>query len=166
MPPELTLNVAAQVSLSGFTSGEMVVPVLREHDTAGIIGELSRVLHVRGCVGDVLPLYHSALNRELLSSSAVESGLAFPHARLSEVKQLQFALGRTSAPVSWCGKHSWPVRLVFLLAVPATDAAGYLHLLASLARLGQQPDAVNDLLRADTAEGMMAVLRRFKVRGL
>jgi len=40
------------------------------------------------------------------------------------------------------------VQLVFLLAVPATDAADYLHLLASLARLGQEPERLAQLRNA------------------
>ena len=34
------------------------------------------------------------LNQELMANSALASGLAFPHARLSGVKRLQFAFGR------------------------------------------------------------------------
>jgi PTS system fructose-specific IIC component len=166
MPSDLTLNVVVPVSLADFTFRDLIVPDLRECDAAGIIGELSQVLQRRGGVTDVLPLYHAALNRELLSNSALECGIAFPHARLSGVKQLQFALGRAPAPVSWCGKSSWPVRLVFLLAVPATDAASYLHLLSCLARLGQQPALVAELLDAETAEQMSLVLSRLKVRAL
>ncbi len=164
MLPEPTLNVAAPASLADFTHPDLIVPEVRERDTAGIIGELSQVLQRHGEVTDVLPLYHTALNRELLSSSAVECGLAFPHARLSGLKQLRFALGRAPVPVSWCGKGSWPVRLVFLVAIPATDATGYLHLLSCLARLGQEPGQVAQLLDAESAEQIISVLSRSRIR--
>ena len=143
MPLDVTLNVVAPVSLSDFTRPSLIVPQLKEHDTAGIIGELSQVLQRDACVLDVLPFYQGALNRELMDNSALPFGIAVPHARLSGVKQLQFALGRAAEPVVWGGKGSWPVQLVFLLAVPTTDAASYLHVLASLARLGQQPDTIS-----------------------
>ena len=161
---EATLNVAAPVSLADYTRAALVVPRLRERDTAGIISELSQVLQRQGCVADVLPFYHAALNQELLANSALGCGLAFPHARLSGVKQLQFALGRTPEPILWAAKGAWPVQLVFLLAVPATDAASYLHLLASLARLGQQPELLAQLRVADSAEGILAVLERIRLR--
>ena len=164
MPPEATINVAAPVSLADYTSPALVVPCLRERDTAGIISELSHVLQQEGGVPDVLPFYQAALNQELLANSALESGLAFPHARLSGVKRLQFAFGRTPEPIVWGGRSSWPVQLVFLLAVPATDAAGYLHLLGSLARLGQQPEILAQLREADNAETILASLQHVRLR--
>jgi mannitol/fructose-specific phosphotransferase system IIA component (Ntr-type) len=164
MLPEATIAVAAPVSLADYTRPALIVPALRERDTAGIISELSQVLQREGGVPDVLPFYQAALNQELLANSALESGLAFPHARLSGVKRLQFAFGRAPEPIVWGGRSSWAVQLVFLLAVPATDAAGYLHLLASLARLEQQPEILAQLRDADNAEAILAAFQQVRLR--
>jgi mannitol/fructose-specific phosphotransferase system IIA component (Ntr-type) len=164
MPFEVTASPVGQATLAAYTNARLVVPCLRERDTAGIISELCQVLQREGCVSDVLPFYHIALNHELLTNSAHESGLALPHGRLSGVKQLQFAFGRAPEPVVWGTKGSWPVQLVFLLAVPATDAACYLHLLASLARLGQQPEKLAALRAASDADALLAVLEQIRIR--
>jgi len=164
MSSNVTLNVVAPVALADYTRSEMLVPQLRERDTAGIISELSQVLQRHGCVPDVLPFYHEALNQELLVSSATGSGVAFPHARLGAIKQLQFALGRLNEPVSWGSGNAARVSLIFLLAVPATDAAGYLHLLSSLARLGQRPEVIAQLQKAETANDMLQVLNQVPIR--
>jgi mannitol/fructose-specific phosphotransferase system IIA component (Ntr-type) len=161
---EATINVAVPVTLADYTGPALVVPRLREGDTAGIISELSQVLQRQGAVPDVLPFYQAALNQELLTSSALDCGLAFPHARLSGIKRLQFAFGRTPVPIVWGAKRSWPVQLIFLLAVPATDAAGYLHLLASLARLGQQPDVLAQLRAAENVQAILAALGNIRMR--
>lgn len=164
MPLDATIAVTVPATLAQFTRRTLVVPELRDRDTAGIISELSQVLQREGCVTDVLPFYHTALNQELLSNSAIECGLALPHARLNGVKRLTFALGRTPEPVIWGAKGSWPVQFIFLLAVPATDAAGDLHLLASLARLGQQPQILDQLRAAESAEAVLAVLEGIRLR--
>ncbi|MGO8926683.1 MAG: PTS sugar transporter subunit IIA [Limisphaerales bacterium] len=164
MLSEATINVAAPVSVADYTRPLLIVPRLREGDTAGIISELSQVLQREGCVPDVLPFYQAALNQELLTNSALDCGLALPHARLSGAKRLQFAFGRTPAPIVWGPKSSWPVQLIFLLAVPATDAAGYLQLLASLARLRQQPEVLAQLRAAENAEAILAVLGNIRMR--
>jgi PTS system nitrogen regulatory IIA component len=158
------LNAATHLTLADFTRAQLIVPHLREHDTAGIISELSQVLQRESSVPDVLPFYHAALNQELLVNSALDCGLAFPHARLSGIKQLQFAYGCTRQPVIWGAKGSWPVQFVFLLAVPATDAALYLHLLASLARLGQQPGLLAELRASENVDAILSVLERIKLR--
>ncbi|HEV2391321.1 MAG TPA: PTS sugar transporter subunit IIA [Verrucomicrobiae bacterium] len=159
-----TLNSLASSTLEDFTRPGLIIPQLRQRDTAGVISELSQALQQQGCVPDLLPFYHAALNQELLASSALACGMAFPHARLGGVKQLQFALGRTSQPMAWGAKGPWGVQLIFLLAVPATDAACYLHLLASLARLGQQPKWLAELRAAPDIAGIRAVLQKIKVR--
>ena len=150
-------------TIADYTHTGLIVPELRERDPAGIISELSQALQRSGCVADVLPFYHTALNQEMLASSALDCGLAFPHARLKGIKHLQFAVGRTDQPVIWGSKGSLPVQFVFLLAVPATDAAPYLQLLAGLARLGKEPENLDDLRSAADAKAIFAVLQRVKM---
>lgn len=157
-------EACAGSTLASYTRDSLIIPELRQQDTPGIISELSLLLQCRGEVPDVLPFYHRALNQELLSNSALECGIALPHARLSGVRRLQFALGRLSEPVNWGVKGSWPVQLVFLLAVPATDAASYLHLLASLARLGRDPQRLSELRSASSAAAMLEVLDQIALR--
>jgi mannitol/fructose-specific phosphotransferase system IIA component (Ntr-type) len=164
MPPFATPNMAAPASLADYTRRSLIVAQLRERDTAGIISELSHQLQQGGAVPDVLPFYQAALNQELLANSATECGLAFPHGRLGGIRRVQFALGRTPAPIIWGAKGSWPVQLIFLLAVPATDAACYLHVLASLAKLTEQPALLAELRAVESADAMLAVLQQVKLR--
>ena len=164
MLPPATPYVIASASLADYTMPSLIVPRLRERDTAGIISELSHKLQQEGAVPDVLPFYQAALNQELLANSATERGLAFPHGRLGAIRRVQFALGRTPAPIIWGAKSSWPVQLIFLLAVPATDAACYLQVLASLAKLAEQPALLAELRGAADAEAMLGVLQQVRMR--
>ena len=157
-------SLVANSSLTSYTRASLIIPELRERDTAGIIGELSMALQHAGYVPDMLPFYHAALNQELLSNSAQDCGIAFPHGRLSGVKELQFAFGRTPTPVEWAVRGSGPVQLIFLLAVPATDAARYLNLLASIARLSQRPDCLAQLRSAQTRPEILRVLDEIRTR--
>jgi mannitol/fructose-specific phosphotransferase system IIA component (Ntr-type) len=164
MSLDTSITAIAPATLRDHTRESLIVPRLQQIDTAGIVNELSQALQREGCVADLLPFYQAALNRELLANSGMACGLAFPHARLSGVKQLQFAFGRTEAPIIWGPRGSCKVDLVFLLAVPATDAASYLHLLATLARLGQQPDVLSALRAAPDAERILSLLEQVKLR--
>ena len=164
MPPDATIASGAAVSLADYTRPEWIVPRLREPDTAGIIGELSQILHRGGCVPDVLPFYQAALNQELLTGSALECGLAIPHARLAGARQPGFAFGRTREPVIWGAKGPWRVQFIFLFAVPATDATRYLQLLSSLARIGRESAWLEDLRAAPDVAAILATLGRIPLR--
>jgi fructose PTS system EIIBC or EIIC component len=164
MPPLEAMLSTGTLTLVDYTRPALVVPELRERDPAGIIGELSQALQREGCIPDMLPFYHAALNQELMCSSALPCGIAFPHARLGGIKQVHFALGRTPQPVIWGSKNSLPVQLIFLVAVPATDAAQYLPLLATLAHLGRQQERLTELRSTPTIDGILGVLEKVAVQ--
>ena len=151
-------------SLADYTSPALIVPEVRERDAAGVVKELSQTLHQQGCVPDFLAFYHAAMNHEFLVNSATESGIAFPHARLHGVVQSSFAFGRSQEPFIWTGRPSPPVQFVFLLAVPATDAAGFLQLLSALARLGRENHLLNQLRSQESPEAIFELFKEVEVR--
>ena len=159
MPSENIIRAAPSASLADCTQSELIIPHLHARDTAGILGEMSQLLQQRGCVPDALPFYQAAFNHALLSGVTTSTGIAFPHARSAGVRRLQFALGRTRKPVDWGANRFCQVSLIFLIAVPATDAVTYLKLLCRLAGLGRQPEFVEKIRGAAGREEIMTVLR-------
>jgi PTS system fructose-specific IIC component len=152
------------VSLANFTSAGLIVPQLQGRDTATVIRELSVKLQREAGVLDLLPFYQAALNREFLFGTAMDYGLAFPHARINGVKSVSFALGRSSEPLVWMPKGCPPVRLVFLCAVPATEATAYLQLISGLARLAKESRWLKKLLEAKDATEILETLKRITLR--
>lgn len=158
------IQTGSLVSLADFTLPSLLVPHLRGRETAGVIKELSQVLHREGCVPDASLFCTAALNREFLVNTAIECGLAFPHARLPGLRQPVFALGRSDPALAWGTRGTQPVQLVFLLAVPATDAAHYLHLISSLARLDREPSFLDRLRGTRDSSEMHDLLRQVRVQ--
>jgi len=154
------------VSVADFTGPGLMVPRLQGRDAATVIRELCVVLQRETGVPDLLPFYHAALNREFLFSTAMGHGLAIPHARVSGLARLSFALGRSAEPLFWVPKGHPLVRLVFLCAVPATEATAYRLLSSGLARLAKEPRWLRTLLGADGASEMLDALRQVTLRVL
>jgi mannitol/fructose-specific phosphotransferase system IIA component (Ntr-type) len=152
------------MTLANFTSHGLIVPHLRGQNAAAILQELSHALHQEKRVADMLPFYHAVLNREFLVSTDMESGLAFPHARLASLNELSFALGRSANPVPWGARTGHPVRLVFLLAVPATDSTQYLQVISGLARLAKETQLVEKLHAAQDTFQIFQVLQQVPLR--
>jgi mannitol/fructose-specific phosphotransferase system IIA component (Ntr-type) len=152
------------MTLADFTSPALVVPRLRGQDAASVIQELSQALQRDKRVPDLLPFYHAALNREFMVSTDMEAGMAFPHARLPALKAVSFAFGRSDQPLGWGNKASGAVRLVFLMAVPATDSTQYLLLISGLARLGKDGRLTAQLHAARDAFQILDVLKQVELR--
>ena len=157
-------KIETPASLAAFTERALVLPELHGQDQATVLQELSQALQRTARVPDLLPFYHAVLNREFLISTALDYGIALPHARMAGLKELCFAFGRSRLPIPWGGKEAMPVRLIFLLAVPSTEAADYLLLMAGLSRLGKQTVTLEKLLAAKDANEILALLSQVKLR--
>lgn len=116
-------------------------------------------------ISDLLPFYHAALNREFLCSTALGDGFAYPHARLSGVPALSFAFGMLEEPICWNKSNSSTVQMVFLSAVPASDAAAYLALVSGFAALARQGELRRQMHDARTGVAILDVFQQVKLRG-
>lgn len=162
--PGTVTRPTTAMTLADFTSPGLIIPHLRGQDSATVIQELSRAMRRESRVPDLLPFYHAALNREFLVSTDMEAGMAFPHARLPGLKELSLALGRSDEPLVWTTKAGSPVRLVFLMAVPATDSTQYLLLISGVARLAKDSQLVEKLHAAQDTFQILEVLKQVKLR--
>jgi mannitol/fructose-specific phosphotransferase system IIA component (Ntr-type) len=151
-------------TLAQFTSPSLIVPRFRSRDTAAVIWELCLILQREGRLKDSLPFYNTVMNQEILGSTATSPGWALPHARLKGLSQLSFAVGRSDPPLDWLGRGGQGVRLVFLFAVPDTQATTFLGLMSGLARLGQDPAGTESLLRATDSEMILTLLGKIRLR--
>ena len=145
------------ITVADYTEPSLMVPLLRSRDAAGVTAELCSTLDRQGRISDLLPFYHAVISHEALSSTAMAPGWAMPHARLAVVRRLSFALGRTAEPLVWFGGE--PVNMVFLFAVPESQAAAYLSLISGLASLAQDRLRLERLADAPDSETMLEVLR-------
>jgi mannitol/fructose-specific phosphotransferase system IIA component (Ntr-type) len=152
------------MTLADFTRPGLIVPHLASRDATSVIHELSLVLQREGCVPDLLPFYHEALNREFLLSTDMEEGMAFPHARLPGLRELAFAFGRSEVPFAWGQGTTRPIRMVFLLAVPANGADDYLALVSGLTRLSTNFGVLEAVRHAVDAEGIFAAFNGIELR--
>lgn len=152
------------MTLADFTSPGLIVPRLRGRDTATVIQELAAAMQQEGRVPDGESLCRAALSRESLAGTDMEDGMAFPHARLADLKELSFALGRSDKPLDWEAGNVRPVRLVFLMAVPATDITQYLRLISGLARLSKDGPLVKQLHAAQDASQIIELLRQVELK--
>src|SRR5688572_5282629 len=125
------------MTLADFTIPGLIVPHLNGQTAPEVIEELTQALQREGRVPEVRSFYQAVQKREALVSTAMEEGMAFPHARVEGLAQLSFALGRSAQPLTWGTPQGHRIRLVFLMAVPGADLGQYLSLISGLARLGK-----------------------------
>jgi PTS system nitrogen regulatory IIA component len=158
--------ITPESSLADFTSPGLIVPYLHGRGAAAVIQELSAALQREGRLTDLLQFYHSAVNREYLCSTVAEPGWAMPHALVKGLDKPYFVLGRCVPPMIWMKSNCRPVSLVFLFAIPKTDARAYVNLICGLARLSKAPHLVEPLLQGRDTFAVLDVLKQVKLRAI
>ena len=79
-------------------------------------------------------LLQALLDRESVGSTAIDTGLAVPHAKVASAKKIQVCFARSRTGIQWDAPDRQLVHLFFLMVAPPTAAAQYLETLATLCR--------------------------------
>lgn len=139
------------------TPDRVLVP-LKARDKRGIIAELATRL-VAETGGRLEEVIQAVEERESVLSTGVGFGVAIPHARSSEVRELCIVSGVSAEPVPYDSIDGEPVRLFFLIVGPESSAGLHVKILSRIARLVRRDGVRRDLVEARTPDEFYHVLR-------
>jgi mannitol/fructose-specific phosphotransferase system IIA component (Ntr-type) len=106
------------------------------NDKELILDELVSILEVSPKVGNRSKLLTDFINRERKASTATGHGIAFPHIRTYQAKELVIAIARSKDGYEFDAPDGEPVRLFFAMAAPSYgDETLYLKVFKALAEV-------------------------------
>jgi len=123
------------LKLSDILSPQRIKVPLKAADKRGAIEELVGLLNSTGMVTDRDKVLTAVLERENTRTTGIGNGLAIPHGKCGEVKDLAMAIGRCSQPVDFESIDGKPVTLVILLVSPMDKTGPHIQALAHICRL-------------------------------
>ena len=145
-------------SLSDLLAPEHVLLDLSAPDEIAAIRAVTALLQGDANVRDAAQLTTQVLEREALSSTALGSGVAFPHARTDLVSRIVVAGGRSRAGVPFQQGREL-VHFIFVIATPRDQVPQYLAAVGKLARLLKDPASRGQLARATSVAEFLEPLR-------
>lgn len=98
--------------------------------------------------------------RESLGSTGIGDGVAIPHGKLKQLDRLLLSFGRSRAGVDFDSMDGQPAHLFFLLVAPEESVGVHLKTLARISKLLKNPEIRQELLVADSAEDILAIIQR------
>lgn len=160
MPPGFPPpSVAAMTfSFSDLLSPSLVTLDLAADNEDAAIRAVTALLAGHPAVVDADRLAAEILEREKLSPTALGNGIAFPHARTAQVREIVMAIGRSPAGVAFRGADEC-VHFFFVIGAPPDRAPQYLALVARLARLLKNEAVRAQLIAAPDADTFLRALR-------
>jgi len=146
-------------SLNELFESKQVVLDLRARTAAEAIWEIVELLRTNGRIQKAAQFYDAVMEREQKNSTAMEGGVAFPHARTNLVEQIVLGMGCSHAGVSF-GESTELIHLLFVIGVPQQMVNDYLVCVGGLARRLKDKGTREALMQATTPAEFIAVLRQ------
>jgi len=103
-------------------------------------------------------IFETLMERERLGTTGVGQGIAIPHGRLADLKNIVGVFARLESPIDYDAVDNQPVDLVFMLLAPEGAGADHLKALARVSRLLRNQQATEKLRAAKTPEAIYAIL--------
>ena len=98
--------------------------------------------------------------REKLTPTGMQDGIAIPHARTPLVKELSLALGISREGVDFESMDGEPSKLIFMIAAPEETKKEHLDLLAEISKLSYEEELVEELKTVSTIEEITNKLKK------
>jgi mannitol/fructose-specific phosphotransferase system IIA component (Ntr-type) len=136
-----------EVSILEFFSAGTVIGDLKSTERDKAIEELCRVASEQEDMHDFETLYATVLRRENAMGTAMEEGVAVPHARLAFLKRPVIVFGRSPVGIEWDSPDGKPTHFIFLILTPEQDDV-QVQILALIARAMSQKEVRDDIMQA------------------
>ena len=126
----------------------------RQQNKELLLGELVRILERSGKTGNMSKLLTDFINRERKASTAIGSGIAVPHVRTMQARDLIIGFARSRDGYDFDAPDKKLTHLFFIMAAPPYDDSLYLRVFKSL----------SEVLRYDTfREALMQASEPFDI---
>jgi PTS system nitrogen regulatory IIA component len=111
-----------------------------------LLERMAAILATQSESADEREIFESLCQRERLGSTGLGDGVAIPHGRNTQQKEIIGAIIRLKKPIDFDAPDHQPVDLFFALAIPNDCSDAHLKLLANIAEFFKDGDC-RDILR-------------------
>jgi Kef-type K+ transport system membrane component KefB len=149
-----------KISVLEFFLRDAIAANLKETDRDATIGRLCEIAAEQEHIAQADLLYKAVLARENAAGTAMEEGVAVPHARTELIKRPLVVFGRSLRGNEWNSPDGKPAQFIFLILTPKTDDEAQVQILGHIARAMSKPQTRQDILVADDAHAIWRILYR------
>ena len=125
-----------------------------------VINELAEMFLSTGIIDDLEGFMGEIKNREALSSTALEEGIAIPHAKTKYVKKPALAFGRSKKGIDYESLDGEPSTIFFMIAAPEDANNAHIETLARLTQMLLDTDFRTNILELGTKEEILDLINR------
>lgn len=98
-----------------------------------VLSEVTDLIAAGGRIGNRNKLYNDLLNRERKATTGLSDGVAIPHVRTLEAREMVFGFARSTPGLEFDSIDHKPSHLFFVIVAPPYDDALYLRIYRQMA---------------------------------
>lgn len=143
--------------ISEYLTPQAILPALKATSKKQVLQELSTFAGERLDIEN-RTIFDVLVERERLGTTGFGNGVAIPHGKMPQLKQLHMMFARLDAPVNFDAVDGRPVDLIFLLLTPENAGADHLKALAKASRILRDDKVCAKLRGSETAEAIYSTI--------
>lgn len=155
-----SLKKRKEIGVLEFFSKRAIIPNLKTTDRDRAILRLCELAAEQENYPGAEPFYSAVIQREEVMGTAMEEGVAVPHARIPALKKPIVVFGRSISGIDWNSPDGKLSQSIFLILTPQEDDEVQVQLLASIAKMMIDKQNRTEILEAQDLEGIWSVLHR------
>ncbi len=153
------LTKRRRISLLEYFSHRSIIADLKATSKEAVIARLCDLVASQEEAGEAETFYKSVLEREHIMGTALEEGIAVPHARIALLRRPVIVFGRSPAGIEWNSPDGKPTQFIFLILTPTHEDEFQVQILSSIARAMSDSQIRKNILEAGDAVTIWGILR-------
>jgi mannitol/fructose-specific phosphotransferase system IIA component (Ntr-type) len=133
---------------------------LKPGDKRQVLEEFVQGIKERDLVSDDKLILDELLKRESLGSTALEKGIAIPHALIDEVKEPFLALAVIKKGIDFEATDQMPTFVLLLLLGNKNNPGAQLKILAHVCRLVKETNFVGQIMKIENPKDICVLLEK------
>ena len=155
---EGSVKLEMTTEIDPFIEG-MSIDKWRQTGKEKILGELVALLENGNRIGNRTKLLIDFANRERKASTGIVSGIAVPHIRSMQAKDLMIAFARSTKGYDFGSFDGELTHIFFIMAAPPYDDTLYLRVFKTLMEMLQYESFRNELMSVNNSGELIHAIR-------
>jgi Kef-type K+ transport system membrane component KefB len=155
-----SINRRKKIGLLEYFSFSSFISDLKATNREQAIVELCESVSNHENITEAQVLITEVLKREDVMGTAMEEGVALPHARLMNLRKPMIIFGRSFQGIDWNSLDGKPTRFVFLILTPERDNDIQIQLLRAIALVVSHENVREEIARATTREDLKQIFNK------
>lgn len=135
------------------------IKILDAHNKYDAIRELAGVFHETSVCSDIDDLTSALSEREDIMSTGIGFGIAIPHAKISSIKKIAFAIGISKTGIDFDSMDGEPVHLIILVAAGERQHKEYLKILSRIMMILKKSGIKEQIINTNSPEEIIEIFR-------